>query len=141
MKERRKEISENRRDEEIREQTNRLRKQERIARVRMDEERKGKKRGKERNRNHSQFVPLDVVEEVFVCAHSLGLDRFEQVLAVVCEGTHQEVLLITATKQHITIILATVPRCISFTVEVKKIEIVARKRPLPAGTVKDIDTC
>lgn len=51
--------------------------------------------------NHSQFVPFDVVEEAFVCAHSLGLDWFEQVLAVVGEGTHQEIFLITATKQYI----------------------------------------
>lgn len=35
--------------------------------------------------NRSQFVPFDVVEEAFVCAHSLGLDRFKQVLAIVCE--------------------------------------------------------
>lgn len=57
-------------------------------------------RGMKRRGNHLQFVPFDVVEEAFVCAHSLGLDRFKQVLAIVCEGTHQEVLLITVTQQH-----------------------------------------
>lgn len=57
-------------------------------------------RGEERGQGNSQFIPFDVVEEAFVCAHSLGLDRFKQVLAIVGEGTHQEVLLITATKQH-----------------------------------------
>ncbi len=40
-----------------------------------------------------------MVEKAFVCAHSLGLDWFKQVLAIVGEGTHQEVFLITATKQ------------------------------------------
>lgn len=39
-----------------------------------------------------------MVEEAPVGAHPLGLDRFEQVLSVVGEGTHQEVLLITATE-------------------------------------------
>lgn len=39
-----------------------------------------------------------MVEEAPVGAHLLGLDRFEQVLPVVGEGTHQEVLLITATR-------------------------------------------
>lgn len=65
---------------------------------RIGEEGKGRERGQG---NHLQFIPLDVVEEAFVRAHSLGLDRFKQVLAIVGEGTHQEVLLITATKQHI----------------------------------------
>ncbi len=66
---------------------------------RRGEERKGKER-KGKERGHLQFIPLDVVEEAFVRAHSLGLDRFKQVLAIVGEGTHQEVLLITETKQH-----------------------------------------
>ena len=43
-----------------------------------------------------QFIPFDVVEETFVGANFLGLDWFEQVPAVVCEGTHQVVLLIAA---------------------------------------------
>lgn len=54
-----------------------------------------------RRGNHLQFVPFDVVEEAFVCTHSLRLDRFKQVLPIVGEGTHQEVLLITATIQQI----------------------------------------
>lgn len=62
--------------------------------------RRREKQGDERGGGDSQFVPFDVVEEAPVCAHSLGLDRFEQVLAVVGEGTHEEVLLIAATQQH-----------------------------------------
>ena len=47
-----------------------------------------------------QFIPFDVVEETFVGAHFLGLDWFEQVPAVVCEGTHQVVLLIAAGEKN-----------------------------------------
>lgn len=47
-----------------------------------------------------QFVPFDVVEEALVRAHSFGLDWFKQVLAIVGEGTHQEVLLITETANN-----------------------------------------
>lgn len=38
-----------------------------------------------------------MVEETLVCSHSLRLHRFEQVLSIVGEGTHQEVLLIAET--------------------------------------------
>lgn len=48
-------------------------------------------------RKDLQFIPFDVVEEALIRAHSLGLDWFKQVLAIVGEGTHQEVLLITET--------------------------------------------
>lgn len=47
----------------------------------------------------SQLVPLDVVEEVLVGADPLGLDRLKQVLAIVSEGAHQVVLLITVEEQ------------------------------------------
>ena len=43
-----------------------------------------------------QFVPFDVVEEALVGADFLGLDRLEQVPAIVCQSTHQVVLLIAA---------------------------------------------
>lgn len=43
-----------------------------------------------------------MVEEAFVCAHSLGLDWFKQVLAIVGEGAHQEVLLIAETQHEPT---------------------------------------
>lgn len=48
-------------------------------------------------RKDLQFIPFDVVEEALIRAHSLGLDWFKQVLAIVGEGTHQEVLLVTET--------------------------------------------
>lgn len=41
-----------------------------------------------------------MVEEAFVRAHSLGLDWFKQVFAIVGERTHQEVFLVTKTTQQ-----------------------------------------
>lgn len=43
-----------------------------------------------------QFVPFDVVEKALVGADFLGLDGLEQVPAIVCQSTHQVVLLIAA---------------------------------------------